>query len=57
MRPRQEEYAADGFLTAAIDLRYHGERAAPAEGQPARQVYEEALIRWAVPLGTMSQTE
>ena len=45
MRPRQEEYALDGFLTVAIDLPYHGERAASAEGKTARQVYQEALVR------------
>ena len=45
VRPRQEEYALDGFLTVAIDLPYHGERAASAEGKTARQVYQEALVR------------
>ena len=46
LRPRQEEYALAGYLTVAMDLRYHGERARPEAGQTVRQHYEEALIRY-----------
>lgn len=47
MRGRQEAYAYSGYLTVAVDCRYHGERAQPATpGQPARAVYEDALVRY-----------
>ncbi|KAG1661623.1 hypothetical protein FOA52_002853 [Chlamydomonas sp. UWO 241] len=47
MRSRQEAYAHAGYLTVAVDCRYHGERAQPAEGgtPAARAVYEDALVR------------
>ena len=40
------EYAASGYLTAAIDCRYHGARALP-EGCLAdpRNAYQDALCR------------
>eukprot|EP00955_Chlamydomonas_euryale_P047112 353590-Chlamydomonas_euryale.AAC.7 len=47
LRSRQEDYARAGYLTAAVDSRYHGERAHPAlPGPAARAVYEEALVKW-----------
>jgi len=46
LRSRQEDYARAGYLTAAVDSRYHGERAHPAlPGPAARAVYEEALVK------------
>lgn len=48
VRAAQEEYARAGYFTAAIDCRYHGERCVPdvAAGQTARDVYQDALVRW-----------
>ncbi|GAX80085.1 hypothetical protein CEUSTIGMA_g7523.t1 [Chlamydomonas eustigma] len=44
-RSKQEDYARGGYIAAAIDCRYHGERAQEVKGQPVRHVYEDALIR------------
>jgi hypothetical protein len=41
MLPRMLDYAAAGYLAAAIDCRYHGARAAA----PARDVYQQSLVR------------
>lgn len=45
MAARMAQYAADGFLAAAVDCRYHGERARAQDGQHARDVYQDALVR------------
>ncbi|EFJ49425.1 hypothetical protein VOLCADRAFT_80662, partial [Volvox carteri f. nagariensis] len=43
VRPKQELYARMGYFTAAIDARYHGQRAALPDKVTARNVYELAL--------------
>lgn len=45
LRGRQEEYAALGYVTVAIDCRYHGVRAKGHEGMAMRAFYEDALVR------------
>ncbi len=53
MADRMERYARSGYLTAAIDCRYHGDRALPeaagrdsGSGNP-RSAYQDALVRCA----------
>ena len=53
MADRMELYARSGYLTAAIDCRYHGDRAlpeaagqSPGSGDP-RSAYQDALVRCA----------
>lgn len=43
MRGRMEQGARRGYVTAAIDCRYHGRRCPP--GEPYRDCYENALVR------------
>ena len=54
MAGRMEEYARAGYLTAAIDCRYHGDRAVPeaATGdgtapRDPRSAYQDSLVRCA----------
>ena len=54
MAERQEQYARAGYLTAAIDCRYHGDRAVPKAAGLAsppldpRSAYQDSLVRCAV---------
>lgn len=43
---RMELAAQRGYLTAAIDCRYHGRRFPPGESK--RDCYEDALVRCAL---------
>ena len=48
MLPRMLDYAAAGYLAAAIDCRYHGMRAAAPGGSSrgsSRDGYQQALVR------------
>ncbi|KAL6761263.1 hypothetical protein V8C86DRAFT_2539053 [Haematococcus lacustris] len=46
MREHQEEFAARGYFTVAVDSRYHGERAKSEGGrQKPRDIYQDALCR------------
>ena len=52
MAGRMEKYARAGYLTAAIDCRYHGDRAVPeaAVGSGSappdpRSAYQDSLVR------------
>jgi hypothetical protein len=49
MMPRLLAYAELGFLAAAIDCRYHGERAAGGAGRECRSGYQDAVYQ-CVPL-------
>ena len=51
MADRMEQYARSGYLTAAIDCRYHGDRALPdaavqgSGSSDPRSAYQDALVR------------
>ncbi len=52
MAGRMEQYACAGYLTAAIDCRYHGDRAVPeamghgrSKPQDPRLAYQASLVR------------
>ena len=45
MRERMVRAAGLGFLAAAVDCRYHGERAAPGAVTPY-EGYQDALVRY-----------
>lgn len=45
MRERMIRAAGLGFLAAAVDCRYHGERAAPGAVTPY-EGYQDALVRY-----------
>ena len=56
MAGRMEQYARAGYLTAAIDCRYHGDRAVPeAAGngvsppRDPRSAYQDSLVRCGSP--------
>jgi hypothetical protein len=46
LAPQQAEFAGRGYLVAAIDCRYHGDRRDPSYANP-RDGYEAALVRCA----------
>lgn len=45
MVPRMEVFARHGFLTVAVDARYHGERTDPCSSCAPREQYENAVYR------------
>lgn len=49
MVPRMEAHARRGFLTAAIDCRYHGERTDPSSSCTPFVQYQDAVYRCAPP--------